>query len=141
MVDNLPEAVDGDGGTPQADASDMASSPQQQAGEAGSSGDEGLSDDEAATGAATTDTGDSVSDSSLGDDQPQQGPEQSTDAAVPEEASGGDGKAAGTAIEPPETPVKSKRPVRANHQTEIERSIVNRKAGFDPFSGHWENLF
>ncbi|QTG12908.1 hypothetical protein G6M86_06480 [Agrobacterium tumefaciens] len=109
MVDNLPEAVDGDGGTPQADASDMASSPQQQAGEAGSSGDEGLSDDEAATGAATTDTGDSVSDSSLGDDQPQQGPEQSTDAAVPEEASGGDGKAAGTAIEPPETPVKSKK--------------------------------
>lgn len=109
MVDNLPEAVDGDGRTPSADTSEMASSPQQQTGETGSSSDEGLSDGEAATGTATADPGDGVSDSPLGDDQPQQGPEQSADAAVPEDAGGGDGKAAGTAVEPPETPVKPKK--------------------------------
>ncbi len=109
MVDNLPEAVDGDGGTSQADASEMASSPQQQTGETGSSSDERLSDDETAKGPAAADLGDGVSNSSMGDDQPQQGPEQSTDAAVPEDASGGDGKATGTAVEPPETPVKSKK--------------------------------
>ncbi|QCM10082.1 hypothetical protein CFBP6625_06760 [Agrobacterium tumefaciens] len=109
MVDNLPEAVDGDGGTPPADASEMASSPQQQTGETGSSSDEGLSDGEAATGTATADPGDGVSNSSMGDDQPQQGPEQSADAAVPEDASGGDGKAAGAPVEPTETPVKPKK--------------------------------
>ncbi|HCJ71011.1 hypothetical protein [Agrobacterium pusense] len=109
MVDNLPEAVDGDGGTPQADASEMASSPQQQTGEAGGSSDEGLSDDEAATGATAADPRDRVSDSSMGDDQPQQGPEQSTDAAGPEADSGSDGTAAGASVAPPKTPVKPKK--------------------------------
>lgn len=109
MADDLQEAVGRDGGTPQADASEMASSPQQQTGETSSRRDEGLSDDEAAARAATTDPRDGVSNSSVDDDQHQQGPEQSTDAAVPEDASGSDGKAVGTAVEPPETPVKSKK--------------------------------
>lgn len=116
MVDNLPEAVDGDGGTPEADASEMASSPQQQTGETSSGSDEGLSDDEAATGTAAADPGDRVSNSSMGDDQPQQGPEQSTDAAGPEDDSGGDGKAAGAAVEPPETPVKPKKTRKGKSQ-------------------------
>lgn len=116
MVDNLPEAVDGDGGTSQADASEMASSPQQQTGETGGSSDEGLSDDEAAAGAAAADPGDRVSNSSVGDDQPQQGPEQSADAAGAEDDSGGDGKAAGTAVEPPETPVKPKKTRKGKSQ-------------------------
>ncbi|WP_421440674.1 hypothetical protein [Agrobacterium tumefaciens] len=109
MVDNLPEAVDGDGGTAQTDASEMASSPQQQTGETSSGSDEGLSNDEAATGAAAADPGDSVSDSALGDDQPQQDAEQSTDAAGVEDASGRDGETAGTPDEPAETPVRPKK--------------------------------